>query len=444
MPRQPNGRPSIYEGADGWWHCYLTVGKKPDGKLDRRHIRGRTAAKVAEGIERLQEKLRIGHVPKVGTAPTIGSWLEEYLTAVAPRRVRASTLQGYESTLRHNVIPAIGHIRMSRPLAEMVGAIEAFFTVFERRAAPAFALQTFHVLSGALKVATKRGLLPRNPCDLVDKPTGGGNPEVDPLSVEEIRRVLDAAARVGALARWWVALALGLRQGEVLGLMWDYVDLDGPVPSLRVQWELIRLKWRHGCEQPCGKRPASCPSRTGGGLVFTPPKSKKGRRILPLPEVLVQVLKEHRRLLRELRMAAGPRWNRIVGPDGESGGLVFPRDDGRPTDPRQDWGQWKDVLVAARVRVVERVAQRGRKAGQEYVTSKVRVHDARHAAGTEMFARGMERREIMEWMGHSQISVSARYTHVSPELMALRAEQMNAALQVMQPRSATTRADGSW
>jgi len=439
MARQPKGRPSIYEGTDGWFHCYLTVGRKPDGKLDRRHIRGKTAAAVAEGITKLEEKLRIGHVPKVGTTPTVGDWLEEYLTVVAPRRVRASTLQGYESTLRHNVIPAIGHLRLNRPLAEMVGAIEAFFTAFERRAAPAFALQTFHILSGALEIAVKRGLLPRNPCDLVDKPSGGGNPDVDPLTVDEIRRVLDAAAQTGALARWWVALALGLRQGEVLGLMWDYVDLDSSVPTLRVQWELLRLKWRHGCTDPCGKRPASCPARVGGGLVFAPPKSKKSRRLLPLPEVLVQVLKEHRRQQRELRMAAGPRWKRMLGPDGEAGGLVFPQDDGRPTDPRRDWGQWKDILVAARVRVVERVAQRGRKAGEPYVTSKVRVHDARHAAGTEMFAGGMDRREIMEWMGHSQISVSARYTHVSAEMMQLRAEQMNASLEAMQPHAATGR-----
>jgi integrase len=448
MPRQPNGQSKIYLGADGAWHTYVTVGRKADGTLDRRHIRGKTATAVADKVEALKAKLRIGHIPEVGKAPTIGAWLEEYLTVIAPRRVRANTLQGYASTLRHNVIPAVGHIRLDRPLAEIVRELELFFSGFERRVAPEHAVRTYRILSRALKIAAQRGKLPRNPCELFDAPSGG-SPEVEPLSVDEIRRILAAAHEADTLARWWVGLALGLRQGEALGLLWDHVDIDSDTPSLRVQWELIRLKVRHGCKEPCGKRAGSCPQRQAGdsrtypagpnpgGLVFSPPKSKKGRRTLPLPKVLVDVLKEHRRRLKEARLAIGPGWQRIVGPDRENGGLVFPRVDGGPKDPRKDWGQWKDILVAADVRQVERVGQRGRQAGKTYVTSTVRVHDARHAAGTTMFANGMERRELMEWLGHSQISVSARYTHVSPELMRARAEQLNGALELLQPGRAT-------
>jgi integrase len=438
MPRQPNGQSSIYKGKDGWWHTYVTVGRKADGvTLDRRHIRGKTATAVSVKLDELKTKLKIGHVPEVGKSPTIGSWIEHYLAVIAPRQVRASTLQGYESKLRHNVIPAIGKVKLSTPVAEIAERIEAFFAEFEKRVSPATALQTFRILSRTLKIATQRGKLARNPCKLVEAPSGG-SPETDPLTVDEVRRVLDAARRAEALARWWVALALGLRQGEVLGLLWDHVDLDSDTPTLRVQWELIRLKWRHGCAG-CGKRAASCPSRTGGGLVFEAPKSRKGRRLLPLPDILVTVLKEHRRAIREARMAAGPRWRKIVGPDGERGGFAFPSARGNPTDPRDDWEQWKAVLVAADVRQVERVSKRGRKAGQAYATSTVRVHDARHSAATTMFANGMERRELMEWLGHSQISVSARYTHVPAELMRARAEQLNGALKLLQPDGATTR-----
>jgi integrase len=435
MARQPNGRPSIYLGKDGWYHCYLTVGRKPDGRLDRRHLRGQTPAKVLDKIDQLEAKLRIGHVPEVGKSPTLGSWLEHWLTAIAPREVRASTLQGYESKVRHRLMPGVGHLKLSRPVAELAEAIETYFSRLEREVAPATALQIYRILSRALKVAAQRGKIPRNPCELITSPSGG-NPDVKPLGATEVRRVLEQARAAGALARWWVALALGLRQGEALGLLWDHVDLDAATPTLTVRWELIRLMWRHGCKSPCGKRPASCPARRDGGLVFEPPKSRRGLRTLPLPDVIAQVLREHRKAIVAARLAAGPRWVKIVGPDGERGGFVFPAPLGGPTNPRDDWGQWKGILVAAQVRTVTRVG----KSGAEYVTSTVRVHDARHSAGTTMFAAGMERRELMEWLGHSQISVSARYTHVTPELMAARAEVLNTALgRLVQPDSATTR-----
>lgn len=380
-------------------------------------------------------------MPEVGKTPTLGQRFEHYLCNIAPRKLRGSTLQGYESKLRYHVIPAVGHLRMSTPVAELGEALEAFFRRLERKVAPATALQIYRIVSRALKIAAQRGKLPRNPCELFDPPTGGSD-EVEALAVDEVRRFLTAARDLGSLVRWWVALALGLRQREALGLMWDHVDLDSEVPTLTVRWELIRLKWRHGCDdQPCGKRAPQCPQRHGGGLVFERPKSRKGRRTLPLPTIIAQLLREHRREQRKARMASS-RWAQVVGPDGESGGLVFPNAWGAPRSPEDDWAEWKKILVAAGVRRVERTHQRGREAGKTYTTSTVRVHDSRHSAGTTMFTLGMERRELMEWLGHSQIGVSARYTHVPEEMMRARADLLDQALRLLQPDRAT-RATGT-
>lgn len=422
MPRQPNGRPAIYQAADGGYHTFVSTSK------GRRHVRGKTATEVADKVTELQGKLRIGHVPDAGKSPTLGSWLEHYLTVIAPRNVRGSTLQGYESKMRHNVIPALGHLKLSTPVAELAEKVETWFGRFEKRVAPATALQTFRILDKALSIAVMRGRLPRNPCDLMEPPSGGSD-EVKPLTAPELRRILVAAKAHDALARWWVALALGLRQGETLGLMWDHVDLDSEVPALTVRWELIRLKWRHGCdENPCGKkRGADCPERHGGGLVFEPPKSKKGRRTIPIPALIADVLRMHRKLQRELSMRNRGDWRKVAGPDGENGGLVFPNRFGAPCSPEDDWEQWKAILVAAQVRTVTRTAQRGRKAGQSYETSTVKVHDARHAAGTVLRGTGAERQELMEWLGHAQIGVSARYTHTPENLMQERAERLNDA-----------------
>jgi integrase len=109
-----------------------------------------------------------------------------------------------------------------------------------------------------------------------------------------------AVARLAATrrngSRWSVALALGLRQGEALGLRWQHVDLDAG--TLTIRWQLQRLAWRHGCADPhtCGKdrhhddcppdctsHARTCPNRTGGGLRLTELKSEKSRRTIALP-----------------------------------------------------------------------------------------------------------------------------------------------------------------
>jgi site-specific recombinase XerD len=90
---------------------------------------------------------------------------------------------------------------------------------------------------------------------------------------------------------------------------------------------------------------------------------------------------------------------------------------GGPIDPRRDWGEWKDLLKAAGVR-------------------DARVHDARHSAATAMLAMGMDMREVMEWLGHSQISVTSIYTHIPDDVMRERAAQMD-VVHRLQPDGAT-------
>src|SRR5512135_2247678 len=116
----------------------------------------------------------------------------------------------------------------------------------------------------------QRGKVPRDVCSLVDAPSGSRR-EIDPFGAEEARAVLGAAAGQRNAARWSVALALGLRQGEALGLRWSDVNLDDA--TLTVRSALQRRPWTHGCGGDCGKRAASCPARGRGGLAFVEPKS---------------------------------------------------------------------------------------------------------------------------------------------------------------------------
>ena len=102
--RASNGESTINKGADGRWHGYVTVGFTLDGKLDRRHVTGKTRAVVVEKVRELERKRDSGTVGETST-PTVTEWLEHWLTTIAPRRVRQRTLESYESAVRKHLIP---------------------------------------------------------------------------------------------------------------------------------------------------------------------------------------------------------------------------------------------------------------------------------------------------------------------------------------------------
>ena len=81
------------------------------------------------------------------------------------------------------------------------------------------------ILSSAYEDEVKRGNVARNPCRLVEAPALGQR-EMPVLTQAQARAILSAAAERRNAARWSVGLACGLRQGEALGLRWQYADLD--------------------------------------------------------------------------------------------------------------------------------------------------------------------------------------------------------------------------
>jgi integrase len=317
----------------------------------------------------------------------VGQWMETWLTTIAPRRVRRSTLETtYAPKVRNRIIPGLGKHRLDRLTPEH---IERFYTRLEAEGlAPATVLQIHRILSRALKVAMQRGYVTRNVATLVDAPSASQD-EIEPLSLGEALRIVRLAATKRNGTRWSVALGLGLRQGEALGLRWQHVDLDAG--TLTVRWQLQRFVWQHGCADPhaCGKdrhrgdcphgctrHAPSCPQRTGGGLHLTELKSDKSRRTIALPPQLVAALKAHRAAQLHERMTAGPAWH--------DGDFVWCQSNGRPIGNHADWDEWRTLLKAAGIR-------------------QVRVHDARHTAATLLLAQGVDQRVVMEILGHSSL-----------------------------------------
>ena len=398
MSKRADHESSIHKDAAGRWHGYVSMGGvRPDGKPDRRHVSARTRKELVPRVRELEKKRDAGVAHTAGRQMTFGEWLDHWLT-ISKRSVRPSTYVGYEGYVRNHIRPALGHHRLDKLQPEH---LEAFYADLadRKRLSPATQLQQHRVISRALKIAMQRGRVARNVATLVAAPTLKRQ-EVVPFDEAEARKILAAAGSGRNAARWSVALAMGIRQGEALGARWTDVDLDAG--TWRVAQGLQRQAYRHGCRAAsCGNKPLKCPERTGG-LLFVEPKSEKGRRTIGIPSQLVLALRAHRQAQREERMAAGSLW--------QDHGLVFASVTGGKIDPRRDWAQWKEMLQAAGVH-------------------DARLHDTRHTAATLLLEQGVDARVVMEILGHSQISLTQNtYQHVMPKMIADATERVGGVL----------------
>lgn len=419
--RQANGRSSIYVGKDGYWHGRVTVGTKVDGSPDRRHVMARTRAAVTRKVRDLEEAKRSGALAHAGQVWTLERWLLHWLDHVVVTRVRRKSLAAYQSAVTKHLIPGLGQNRLDQLTPDR---IEQFYTAMaaqtkpgadgdlRRRYRPATIDQVHRTLRTALQDAMRKGLVGKNPAALASRPASQAaeqsEKEITPFTLEEAKAILRAASLRPNGERAMLALSTGLRQGEVIGLTWDRLDVDSATPEIRVRYQLQRHTWRHGCgdptlqgAHPCGrKRGTDCPERHSGGLVVTEVKSRSGRRVIALDPTTAARLRQHRERQKAQQNATGI-WDPL--------GFVFAGPRGDPIDPRRDLDEWKGLLRDAGVR-------------------ESRLHDARHTAATFLLLQGVDARVVMDLMGWSTVSMLKRYQHVLDTLRRDAATRMGGLL----------------
>lgn len=396
MARRGAGEGALYYGADGRWHASVSLGCDPaTGRRVRRHVQGSTRAEVSSKLVRLRADASAGvQVDKA----TVEEWFDLWIT-ISERNLKPFTLAGYRSHTRY-VKGQLGKVKLSRLTTEQ---IEGLYDSLRERGLSGTSINNVHrTIRAALNEAVRRGRLAKNPA-IHARPGRIDDHEVVPIGVGDAQSILAVAKERRNGARWAVALSIGLRQGEALGLCWE--DIDWEAGTLRVRRAIQRVAWKHGCKNlSCGLKAHRCPRRHGGGLVIMEPKSRAGRRTISLPANLVSSLRDHRRAQLEERLAAGEMWE-----PGPHGGWVFATAVGRPLQSRRDWGEWKEILRIAGV-------------------PDARLHDARHSAATYLLVQGVDPRTVMGILGWSQLSLTARYQHVVPELKQEAAARMDSLL----------------
>lgn len=338
--RRTRGDGSIFQRGDGRWVGVVDLGWV-GGRRIRRSVSAPTLRELRPRFRELQRKIEGGVTEE---DVTTGAWFALWLDTIAARRVRPRTLDTYRGYVRTWVEPSIGRIRLSRLRPEHIEAM--YDAMRDAGRADATVRQVHAIVKRALTDAVQRQRLLRSPADIAEAPAVPKSRHAY-LPAEDAKRVLAAARDEREAARLTVALLLGLRQSEVLGLRWDdLVHTGDGWANLSIERGVQRHK--------------------GVGLVETDLKTESSRRVVPVIPGVLAVLE---------------RWREQSG----GAGYVFGGD--RPTDPRQDYQAWREACIRAGV-------------------APVPLHGARASTATLLQELGVPDRVIADILGHSKVTTS--------------------------------------
>jgi integrase len=401
MPKKRGcGEGSIYRMADGRWRAAISNGYR-NGKPVRKVYTAATRGEVKDKLTKALRDQQMG-LPIVGEKETVANFLKHWLEHVAANNVRPSTLESYRWITEKHLVPGLGRYALAKLTAQ---EIQAFLNERlkggrqphtkrtkkpQEPVAPANpslsprTVQHIHAtLRTALDQALRWNLVARNVASLVDAPRVRRQ-EVQPYTPEEAKGLLATVATDRLEALYSAAMALGLRQGEALGLQWP--DVDFAAGALTVRNSLQRVK---------------------GKLTLVEVKAQRSRRTITLPQVAISALVRHRARQEQERSFAGERWQQT--------GFIFTTTIGTPLDGTTVTHRFQAMLKDAGLR-------------------RIRFHDLRHTCATLLLAQGVHPRVIMEILGHSQIAITMNlYAHVIPAMQKDVAAQMDAVLAPAPP-----------
>jgi integrase len=370
--RRGNGEGTIVKRADGRWAAAIIF----DG-YQRKWVYGKTRRDVSDRLRKIRSDVAEGR-PVMNERLTMAEYLNRWLYEVAKQRTRPMTWRGYEHLVRLHILPTLGRVRLAKLTPQHVHSLVSQ-KVREGRLSPRTIQYMHSVLRAALNQAVRWRMVHYNAAAMVSTPRVTRR-EVLALTPANARLLLDAARGDRLEALYSVALALGLRQGEALGLKWADIDFD--TGALRVRRASQRVPHQ------------------GTQLVDT--KTERSRRTLVMPPIVINALYAHRGRQAVERLAAGERW---VDLD-----LVFPSERGTLADGPNVTHRFHKLLKRAGL-------------------PAMRFHDLRHACASLLLVQGVHPRVVMETLGHSQISLTMNtYSHVLPALQREAADQMEALL----------------
>ena len=385
--RRGKGEGSIYQREDGVWIGAIDLGWI-NGKRSRKVVSAKTRGEVVKLLRDLHPVMAQGIIP-ASDRLTVGQYLNGWVANRIPGTITTRTEALYERAVKDYINPSIGMIRLNKlapsDVSRMLQDLQA------KGYAPATQRMARATLRRALRMAEQDGILTRNVAAIAEGPKLDHR-EGRSLTPEQAKVFLQAVQGHRHEGAYVIALSLGLRRGEIIGLSWRDIEVAEKTVVLQVRRQLVRDKT---------------------GLHLVDLKTVGSRRTLHLSRPLVEVLERHRTRQEAEEVVQGAKWN-------NEHELIFTSTIGTPLDP-EAFGQTVPKICEA--------------AGLGHWS----IHELRHSCASLLIAMEVPIEVVAEQLGHASIRVTKDvYGHLMPRSRAKAAEAMRTILYDETPSESPT------
>lgn len=274
-----------------YWEARCTVGYDPGtGRQVQRSITGKTQQEVAQKLRQLTAEIDQGTYlapNRTTVSEWLDTWVKDYLGNTKPH-----TKKSYQSIITNHINPAIGAIKLTSltpmHVQRLINSIRSTKkTMLGDKVNPKTVKNVHGVLHSALNQAVQCGLIRTNPADRTILPKRA-KADIHVLDEQQIPAFFKAIEGHPFQYLYMVDLFTGMRQSELLGLQWPDIDFEAKIITVKRQFQYL--------------------GTLDGGYQYATPKNNKSRLIM-LPDIAVQALKNQRARQSEMRLAVGPAWN---------------------------------------------------------------------------------------------------------------------------------------
>jgi integrase len=346
---------SVRRRGERSWEIKFDLGRNPvTGKRETRyHSFKGTKREAQAALTRLTAEAQRGSYVEA-TTETVGAFMDRWSRDWATANVSPKTLERYNELIRNQVHPHIG----SRPIQKLrpIDLNSLYAKLLRGGLAPRTVGHVHRLLHRAFSFAMTWDVVQKNVASSV-RPPRVPEEEIEIIREDDIKAVLQKLRGQPLYPIATLALATGMRRGELLALRWQDVDLDSG--TVRVERSLEETK--------------------AGGLRFKEPKTKQGRRLITIPPSIITELRAHWKDQQERRLAIGAG-------KASADALVFPAWNGSPRSPNSLSKEWKAAMTEAEI--------------------EVSLHALRHTHASSLIAAGVDVLTISRRLGHASPSIT--------------------------------------
>ena len=367
-----------------FWEGRVTTGIDPStGKPKSAYVTGKKKKEVLERMQELLTEVRSGSYAAPSTF-TVGEWMEIWLKEYQGSK-KPMTIHNYSTTIGKHIQPALGTVMLKNLTNLMIQRFYNSLCDGNRPLAPKTIKNIHGILHKALDQAVKAGELKSNPADNCVLPRLV-KPEITPMEPEEVTRFLQNLEGEPYKNLFLTAFFTGMRQGELLGLSWDEVDISNGIVEIRQQLQCI-----------------------DGKYFLQTPKHDKCRMIAPV-QIVLDALKEERDRQQKNRDLSGNAWK-------NQWNLVFTDEFGKYLVRRTVDKHYKAILEKSGI-------------------ADHRFHDMRHTFAVSMLDAGEDLKSLQENLGHATAAFTlTQYAHVSQKMRLRSSKRMNDYFQKLMPEA---------